>query len=110
MRLYICADGSYAGTQADAKAKGRGWREVDVPTDKAGLLAYLNEGLPAAPAIDVPVAAADVLTSPPVIKQVEVVDLTMVEEFIQSSTAPQLARLADNVCWRMKELMDSIKK
>jgi hypothetical protein len=43
MRLYICIDGSYAGTQADAKAKGRGFTEEEVPTDKAGLIAYLNQ-------------------------------------------------------------------
>lgn len=42
MRLYICIDGSFAGTQADAKAKGNGFTEVDVPTDKAGLIDYLN--------------------------------------------------------------------
>jgi len=42
MRLYICADGSYAGTQADAKAMGKGWEQVEVPTDKAGLIDYLN--------------------------------------------------------------------
>lgn len=40
MRLYITRDGSYAGTQADA---GKGFQQVEVPTDKAGLLAYLNE-------------------------------------------------------------------
>lgn len=42
MNLYICIDGSFAGTQADAKAKGKGWTAVEVPTDKAGLIAYLN--------------------------------------------------------------------
>lgn len=61
MRLYICIDGSYAGTQADANAKGRGWTQEEVPTDKAGLLAYLNgmvdehratQSLPAVPATD----------------------------------------------------------
>jgi hypothetical protein len=39
MRLYIRTDGSYAGTQADA---GKGWKLEEVPTDKPGLLAYLN--------------------------------------------------------------------
>jgi hypothetical protein len=42
MRLYICIDGSFAGTQAEANAKGRGWTQVEVPTDKAGLIDYLN--------------------------------------------------------------------
>lgn len=40
MRLYIRKDGSYAGTQADA---GKGFEQVEVPTDKAGLIAYLND-------------------------------------------------------------------
>lgn len=42
MRLYICIDGSFAGTQAEANAKGRGWTQVEVPADKAGLIDYLN--------------------------------------------------------------------
>lgn len=46
MRLYICADGSYAGTQADAKARGKGFSLEEVPTDKEGLLEYLNGHVP----------------------------------------------------------------
>lgn len=42
MRLYICIDGTFAGTQAEANAKGKGWTQVEVPTDKAGLIDYLN--------------------------------------------------------------------
>jgi hypothetical protein len=42
MKLYQCRDGSYTGTQAEAKAKGPGWRQEEVPTDKAGLIDYLN--------------------------------------------------------------------
>ena len=53
MRLYLCAGGSYVGTQAEAKSssRGRGFTEVDVPTDKPGLIAWLNKnaGPPAAP-------------------------------------------------------------
>lgn len=39
MNLYLTATGQYAGTQKDA---GKGHTPVEVPTDKAGLLAYLN--------------------------------------------------------------------
>jgi hypothetical protein len=39
MNLYLTAAGVYAGTQKDA---GKGHRAVEVPTDKAGLIAYLN--------------------------------------------------------------------
>lgn len=47
MRLYRTPSGSWAGTQADAKAlaksEGTAWAELEVPTDKPGLLAFLNE-------------------------------------------------------------------
>ena len=39
MNLYITKDGQYAGTQKDA---GKGHTAIEVPTDKAGLIAYLN--------------------------------------------------------------------
>lgn len=41
MKLYI-ADGTYCGTQAEAKAISKQFEAVDVPVDKAGLIAYLN--------------------------------------------------------------------
>lgn len=40
MKLYRKADGTWAGTQADA---GKGAASVEVPTDKPSLLAWLNE-------------------------------------------------------------------
>lgn len=49
MRLYrltVQGRAHYVGTQADARAMKRessaSWTEVEVPTDKAGLLAFLN--------------------------------------------------------------------
>lgn len=42
MNLYLTAAGRYVGTQADAKAAGKGWKAEEVPTDKPGLIAYLN--------------------------------------------------------------------
>jgi len=41
MRLYRTYDGQWAGTQADAKKLGK-FKQVEVPTDKAGLLDFLN--------------------------------------------------------------------
>tara|TARA_S200002703_G_scaffold78311_1_gene67431 strand:+ start:591 stop:965 length:375 start_codon:yes stop_codon:yes gene_type:complete len=41
MRLYKTTDGQWAGTQADAKKLGK-FQQVEVPTDKAGLLDFLN--------------------------------------------------------------------
>jgi hypothetical protein len=46
MRLYQSPEGIWTGTQADAKAQakatGTPYEEVDVPVDKAGLMAFLN--------------------------------------------------------------------
>ena len=42
MKLYLKDNGGWAGTQADAGKKGT-YKQVDVPTDKPGLLAWLNE-------------------------------------------------------------------
>lgn len=41
MRLYTNNEGSWAGTQADAKVWGK-FEQVEVPTDKATLLEFLN--------------------------------------------------------------------
>lgn len=45
MKMYEGKGGQFYGTQADAKtAVGKGnFTEVDVPTDKAGLISYLNQ-------------------------------------------------------------------
>ena len=42
MRLYTDTSGNWYGTQADAKRGGNEWKEVDVPTRKEELLAWLN--------------------------------------------------------------------
>lgn len=42
MNLYLTADGHYVGTQAEAKRSGKGWTPEAVPTDKEGLIDYLN--------------------------------------------------------------------
>ena len=43
MRLYKNSNGVWAGTQADArKYCGKAYSTVDVPTDKSGLLGFLN--------------------------------------------------------------------
>lgn len=72
MRLYRLTVGGracYAGTQADARAMkretGATWTEVEVPTDKAGLLAFLNENAPGPPATIVPVPALPIAALPP---------------------------------------------
>jgi hypothetical protein len=44
VKFYLTPDGTYVGTQAECKAAGGDWRNpVEVPTDKDGLMVYLNE-------------------------------------------------------------------
>lgn len=64
MRLYrlnVDARAHYLGTQAEARAMkrdtGAAWTEVDVPTDKAGLIAFLNAAAPAPVIVTSPVPA-----------------------------------------------------
>lgn len=42
MRLYINTERQWSGTQADAKAMGERYEQIDVPVDKAGLIDFLN--------------------------------------------------------------------
>lgn len=70
MKLYYISGGKWAGTQDDAKAlaksTGGDWTAREVPTDKPGLLAFLNAtgrevAPPAAPAIvQAPMPAEDI--------------------------------------------------
>lgn len=41
MKLYL-ANGQYVGTQSEARKIDKGFEQVEVPTDKEGLIAYLN--------------------------------------------------------------------
>jgi len=42
MRLYTNIRAEWFGTQADAKAAGSEWWEVNVPTDKPNLIRFLS--------------------------------------------------------------------
>lgn len=63
-RITVRGRARYAGTQVDACAMkretGADWSEVEVPTDKAGLLAFLNENALG------PLAPIDPPSAPPV--------------------------------------------
>ena len=41
MRLYVSKNNQWTGTQSDAKALGS-FDQIEVPTDKPGLIAFLN--------------------------------------------------------------------
>lgn len=42
MIFYLCNGNQLVGTQADAKPLDPDFVQIDVPTDKAGLMAYIN--------------------------------------------------------------------
>ena len=66
MRLYRTAAGQWAGTQADARdLAGKAWEEVDVPTDKPGLLAWLNANPTPQPADTAPADDDEPAPTPP---------------------------------------------
>jgi hypothetical protein len=129
MKLYETRTGEIVGTQAEAKASGRGWQQVEVPTDKPGLIAYLNNNrhIPC----DLPHETTERLPAPPVgsgsaecdkckwtpkarqqYSERIARDLTTdaMVSYIENADAALLARLAENVCWRIKELTSEVRK
>ena len=65
MKLYLCQDRTWAGTQADAKARGKDFDTIEVPTDKPGLLSFLNQQANAVEDLRPVVAPAPVATIAP---------------------------------------------
>lgn len=66
MRLYRTAAGHWHGTQDAARADaGRDWQQIEVPTDKPGLLAWLNEQGAPPSAKPAPFDDAPLLAAPP---------------------------------------------
>lgn len=57
MRLYTNMKAEWFGTQADAKAAGVEWWEVNVPTDKPNLIKFLSGKSFNDPTPDTPAAA-----------------------------------------------------
>lgn len=125
MNLYL-ANGIYFGTQADARKVDRSFAPVDVPTDKAGLIAYLNDiSVAAKPPASAPessvvapppVAAARPLSAANVIAKMDAFQavpdsqkLTVLEEAIQNANGFQLASLIGNVMSRLEELRRDAK-
>src|SRR3546814_18281487 len=65
MRLYLTSTGEWTGNQSDAaglvRANGGTWEQIDVPTDKPGLIAWLTQQWTRFPTIAEPSAP---LTAP----------------------------------------------
>jgi hypothetical protein len=121
MRLYRTEAGKWAGTQDEARQlAGRAWSQVEVPTDKPGLLAFLNEMAAKAPRSPVerlepdhapPHQAeakstpASPAAAPASISKVQhkVQHDIKVEEEIAGADLPTTIRLADHIMWRLNE-------
>ena len=77
MNLYRnIATGEFSGTMSLAKAIGP-FIPVDVPVDKAGLIAYLNDNNPVQPDSDEPIALPDPQVIIPPTSDTKVIDYDM---------------------------------
>ena len=111
MRLYLTSTGEWTGNQSDAaglvRANGGTWEQVDVPTDKPGLIAWLTDqwarfAIVPAPSVPTPTTDTDA-------QRAENLRRISIEEEIQSCDLPRLAVLAENVAWRFHELARASK-
>jgi len=104
MKLYTNGEGDWAGTQADAKKLKGGFKQVEVPVDKAGLLGYLNGASQKteAPEPGTPVTKTDRhprSRSTSNFSQYDVHDVVLncKEEHLGSALAATIARLQDKI-------------
>lgn len=105
MRLYLTSTGQWSGTQSEAagfaRANGGTWQQIDVPTDKPSLIAWLNnQHIGSAPVLAPPVSVPTDAEA----RRAENLRRIGVEEEIQNCDLPRLAVLAENVAWRFHEL------
>lgn len=116
MIFYEVEDGSnghyLVGTQADAKREARErkctWAQVDIPTDKTGLMAYINQLrtgqkiLDEHPMIAAPSPREVIMSATPV----ELDEVTNVEDFILNrATVAQVENIFACLGTRFKEMV-----
>lgn len=93
MRLYRDAHGVIVGTQAEAKRMGKGWEQIDVPTDKQGLIDYLNSYRPTFE-LQGSTLLADTLPTTAQDEQNEVLEALPVQRFADTAKEHRLAERA----------------
>lgn len=106
MRLYRTPQGQWAGTQAEAKALGQ-FDQVEVPTDKPGLLEFLNRHrvgamVEAAPSLTLIQPPAPPPPAPDT-RGAQLAQDISVEEAIQAADYPRALYLAHQVHHRLME-------
>lgn len=115
MKLYEGNNGQFYGTQADAKAAvgKHNFTEVDVPTDKWGLIAYLNQRAQGNPVTE---DMANIHIEPakpsPAFERAQI--NIRVEDEIAKADFPNAVRLAahatDRVAEHLKRIADDAAK
>jgi len=104
MRLYRTVAGTWAGTQADA---GKDFEQIEVPTDKPSLLAWLNANARPEHAALIITAAPAPVSKPaaaPIDAGKAYLDRSIkIDELIQAATLSEAIRLFDQVAWRLDE-------
>lgn len=115
MKLYKTPDGQFHGTQADARKVDRDFQQVEVPTDKAGLIAYLNgqsqrtiepQPLPTQEQVFVSTPARET----PVEKRMRLFEtMLQVEEYIQGADYDEARRIQSLAIERLVEHVTEIR-
>ena len=99
MRLYTTGS-QWAGTQADAKKLGK-FVEANVPTDKQGLLDWLNKMHWNEPVTE-PVAPTRQPTAPKIADD----DYNSVRTYLETCDAQELNRCLTIICSRLHDFLD----
>lgn len=122
MKLYRTTLGTWAGTQADAKAIAKdqdpsGFETVEVPTDKPGLLEFLNEHMGSdtyteSPAVE---QTPTVASPPPVPGRIQSLQMSFeknirLEDEIANADLPRTVSIASHALCRLQEHVNRIGK
>ena len=99
MRLYTTGS-QWAGTQADAKKLGK-FVEANVPTDKQGLLDWLNKMHWYEPVTE-PVVPTRQPTAPKIAND----DYNSVRTYLETCDAQELNRCLTIICSRLHDFLD----
>src|SRR3546814_19407756 len=107
MRLYLTSTGEWTGNQSDAaglvRANGGTWEQIDVPTDKPGLIAWLTQPWTRFPTIAAPSAPLTAPTATDAQRAESLPRISIAEE-IQNCALPHPAGPAEHVATHFPNL------